>query len=92
MNGHPAPCLCYASLAWFGGVAACPGFRERFTAELRALVPDCADLNVFMPQDPAVFTWEGMSGFGASYSYSRLAVTRQQYNESGGAAGVRQYL
>ena len=44
------------------------------------------------PQDPAVFTWEGMSGFGASYSYSRLAVTRQQYNESGGAAGVRQYL
>ena len=33
-----------------GGVAACPGFRERFTAELRALVPDCADLNVFMPQ------------------------------------------
>ncbi|PNW80214.1 hypothetical protein CHLRE_08g382590v5 [Chlamydomonas reinhardtii] len=90
---HPALApLLYSNVVVVGGVAACPGFRERFTAELRALVPDCADLNVFMPQDPAVFTWEGMSGFGASYSYSRLAVTRQQYNESGGAAGVRQYL
>ncbi|KAG2452463.1 hypothetical protein HYH02_002703 [Chlamydomonas schloesseri] len=89
---HPALApLLYSNVVVVGGVAACPGFRERFTSELRSLVPDCADLNVFMPQDPSVFTWEGMSGFGASYSYSRLAVTRQQYNESGGAAGVRQY-
>ncbi|KAG2424372.1 hypothetical protein HXX76_014581 [Chlamydomonas incerta] len=90
---HPALApLLYSNVVVVGGVAACPGFRERFTAELRTMVPDSADLNVFVPQDPSVFTWEGMSGFGASYSYSRLAVTRQQYNESGAAAGVRQYL
>ncbi len=42
-------------------------------------------------QDPALYAWEGMSAFGASYSYGRVAMTKAQYEESGQWAANRQY-
>jgi hypothetical protein len=33
-----------------GGVAACPGYSKRFSSDLRPLVPDTYDLEVFAPQ------------------------------------------
>ncbi|KXZ55494.1 ARP6 protein [Gonium pectorale] len=83
--------LLYSNVVLTGGIASCPGFRDRFTTELRALVPDDHDLNVFQPQDPALFAWEGMSVFGSSRSYSSVALTKAQYEEGGGWAAHRQY-
>lgn len=33
-----------------GGVTSCPGFKDRFTSELRALVPDEYELGVMQPR------------------------------------------
>ncbi|KAG2501776.1 hypothetical protein HYH03_000276 [Edaphochlamys debaryana] len=88
---HPglAPLL-FGNVILTGGVCGCPGFRERFEAELRPLVPDDFALSVFRPPDPGLFAWEGMSAFGSSYSYGSMAMTKAQYEESGGHA-ARQY-
>ncbi|EFJ45987.1 actin-related protein Arp6 [Volvox carteri f. nagariensis] len=89
---HPALApLLYSNVVLTGGVTSCPGFKERFTAELRALVPDDHQLNVFQPPDPALFAWEGMSMFGSSYLYNSVAVTKAQYEESGSWAAHRHY-
>ncbi|GLC40786.1 hypothetical protein PLESTB_000022800 [Pleodorina starrii] len=89
---HPALApLLYSNVVLTGGVSGCPGFKDRFSAELRALVPDDHSLHVYQPQDPAVFAWEGMSMFGSSYLYNTVAVTKAQYEESGSRAANRQY-
>lgn len=69
-----------------GGVAACPGFRERLEAELRPLVPDDYALGLHLPEDPASAAWRGAALVGASADYQRLAVSRQQYLQHGAAA------
>lgn len=47
------------SLSLVGGVAACPGFRERLEAELRPLVPDDYTLGLCVPEEPASVAWRG---------------------------------
>lgn len=89
---HPALApLLFSNVVVTGGVTSCPGFKDRFTSELRALVPDEYELGVMQPRDPALYAWEGMSAFGASYSYGRVAMTKAQYEESGQWAANRQY-
>ncbi|GFR49305.1 hypothetical protein Agub_g11327 [Astrephomene gubernaculifera] len=89
---HPALApLLYSNVILTGGVTSCPGFKDRFSAELRALVPDDCSMHVFQPQDPTTFAWEGMSAFGSSHLYGRVAVTKAQYEESGSWAATRQY-
>lgn len=89
---HPALTpLLFSNVLLTGGLVQCPGFKERFEAELRPLVPGAYALNVFMPKEPALCAWEGMSAFGASPQYRAVALTKAQYEEGGSLAGVRQY-
>ncbi|GBG92461.1 hypothetical protein CBR_g55542 [Chara braunii] len=46
---HP---LLYANVLLVGGCSLFPGFVERLDMELRALVPDDFELNIFLPDDP----------------------------------------
>ncbi|MEW5319043.1 MAG: hypothetical protein WDW38_010219 [Sanguina aurantia] len=64
-----------------GGLACCPGLLERFKTELRPQLPEECGLHVFLPQNPELCAWEGMSQFGASRSYRAMATTRAQYEE-----------
>ncbi|MEW5301486.1 MAG: hypothetical protein WDW36_004345 [Sanguina aurantia] len=64
-----------------GGLACCPGLLERFEAELRPQLPEECGLHVFLPRNPDLCAWEGMSQFGASRSYRAMATTRAQYEE-----------
>ena len=84
---HPAlhPLL-YTNVIITGGVASCPGFSTRFQSDLRPLVPDTYDLEVFSPPNPALTSWEGMSLLVSSGDFSRVAMTKAQYEESGGFA------
>mmetsp|Transcript_22793 Transcript_22793/g.57969 ORF Transcript_22793/g.57969 Transcript_22793/m.57969 type:complete len:468 (-) Transcript_22793:233-1636(-) len=85
---HPAlHALMYTNVILTGGLAGCPGFSQRFTSELRPLVSDDYALGVQTPPDPALCAWEGMSAFGASPAYRQVAMTRAQYEETGGYAG-----
>mmetsp|Transcript_11212 Transcript_11212/g.30563 ORF Transcript_11212/g.30563 Transcript_11212/m.30563 type:complete len:204 (+) Transcript_11212:1122-1733(+) len=73
---HP---LLYNNVILTGGMAGCPGFCERFNAELRPLVPSDYALGVHVPPNPALCAWEGMAAFGASPAYAKVAVTRAQW-------------
>lgn len=47
---HPAlQPLLYTNVVLTGGMVQCPGFTERFNRELRPLVLDTYDLNVWSP-------------------------------------------
>jgi len=84
---HP---LLYTNVALIGGVAACPGYSKRFSSDLRPLVPDTYDLEVFAPQNPGLTTWEGMSLFASSGEFARAAMTKAHYEETGGYAARMQ--
>eukprot|EP00877_Chromochloris_zofingiensis_P007352 jgi/Chrzof1/2870/Cz12g02080.t1 len=81
---HPAlaPML-FSHIILTGGCSQLPGFAERFRAELRPLVPDDYELGVVMPQEPALYAWQGASAFAASPDYAALATTKEQYAEQG---------
>ncbi|KAL6751380.1 Actin/actin-like protein [Haematococcus lacustris] len=85
---HPslAPLL-YNNVCLTGGGVACPGFTARFVSELRPLVPDDYALGVFTPPDPALCAWEGMSNFVTTGQYQGVAMTKAQYEETGGNVG-----
>eukprot|EP00798_Chlamydomonas_sp_ICE-L_P012472 gene12472-15679_t len=57
------------------GLAGCPGFKQRFEKELRPLVNDTYDLGVLEPP---------------VRQYQAEAMTRAQYNETGGSASRRE--
>merc|ERR1712159_931215 len=44
-----------------GGSCLFPGFRDRFEADLRALVPSCLEINVALSERPMTAAWEGAS-------------------------------
>lgn len=82
---HPAlHALLYSNVLLVGGMAQCPGFRERLYDELRPLVPDCMELNISLPEAPVTCAWEGGSMLGASREYQKHALSKAQYEERGG--------
>ncbi|KAG1671132.1 hypothetical protein FOA52_005384 [Chlamydomonas sp. UWO 241] len=78
--------LLYTNVILTGGLCACPGFSKRFRSELRPLVPDTFDLGVCAPPQPANTAWEGMSAFVAGGEYAEVAMTKAEYEETGGSA------
>lgn len=78
--------LLYSNVLLTGGTARCPGFRERLFAELRPLVPDDYELNIYLAEDPALCAWQGGALLAASPLYGQLAVTRQTWRQHGAEA------
>jgi len=78
----------WSNVVLCGGVCGCPGFVERFTAELRSIVPDCWELNVSVAggdaEGAATAAWKGGSDLGAnSKEYHSRALTRKGLAEVG---------
>mmetsp|Transcript_35953 Transcript_35953/g.80033 ORF Transcript_35953/g.80033 Transcript_35953/m.80033 type:complete len:419 (+) Transcript_35953:120-1376(+) len=84
---HP---LLYSNVVLSGGLVGCPGFTQRLERELRPLVPDTFELGITTMPNPSLAAWEGMSLFVQSGAYARAAMTKAQYEETGGIA-ARQY-
>lgn len=91
---HPSlHALLYANVVLTGGSAKCPGFRDRFAAELRPLVPDDCMVHVCMgQQDPSLTAWRGMAQFVASGDYWKAATSRQQWEANAKAAARQQQM
>ena len=73
--------LLYGKVLLVGGCAALPGFKERFEAELRSLVPTEEALEVCAPDDPTTVAWRGGSIVGAGADFARLAVTKEEWRK-----------
>ena len=85
--------MLYSNVVLAGGCVAFPGFRDRFEAELRPLVPVEDELVLTTggaaaggggsdnEGDPTTCAWRGGSVVGAGPDFARLAVTREEYKK-----------
>ena len=75
----------YANIILTGGCALFPGFYERILSDVRKLASDDYTVNVFMPENPATFAWQG--GHVIPDSRRRpnhmVPVTMAEYKEHG---------
>ncbi|XP_027886662.1 actin-related protein 6 isoform X2 [Xiphophorus couchianus] len=73
----------YQNIVLTGGNSLFPGFRERLEAELRSLVPAHLPVNVFLPENPVCYSWEGGKLLAHSPDYDEMVVMREDYEENG---------
>mmetsp|Transcript_30039 Transcript_30039/g.84763 ORF Transcript_30039/g.84763 Transcript_30039/m.84763 type:complete len:413 (-) Transcript_30039:59-1297(-) len=75
--------LLYSNVVLAGGLAKCPGFKERLEAELRPLVPCDMDLQLQLPKEPDLAAWRGGVAMARMPSFSQSVTTRAEYEEHG---------
>lgn len=76
--------LLWSQVLLIGGTAKCPGFKERLFRELRPLVPDDYELNIFLAEEPAVAAWKGAQLVANSGAYySSLALKKAEWQRHG---------
>ena len=56
----------------------------RLTSILQSLLPPGSSLNIFRAVDPALDAWKGMAAFSQTEEFTRIGVTKQEYDEYGG--------
>lgn len=67
-----------------GGNTMFPGFSDRLSRELRALLPADSAMHVRMANDPLLDAWKGAASWAKDKSrVGRAYVTRQEYEEKG---------
>lgn len=73
----------YSNIWLVGGNCLLPGFRERVESDLRALIPDEYDLNVYLPDNPLTHSWEGGVCVAKQPDLKSLMVTKEEFDEYG---------
>ncbi|ODN00840.1 Actin-related protein 6 [Orchesella cincta] len=79
----------YDNIVLIGGTSCFPGFKERILQDVRRDASIYADTNVFLPQNPTTYAWEGAKKFSQDPEFSKYMVTRNTYNEKGLNAFVK---
>lgn len=74
-----------------GGNAQLDNFVQRLQAEILQRVPDDCIVRVARPADPVASTWLGAAAFAAHEHVEKVAVTKQDYEEYGGAWVARKF-
>jgi len=78
-----------ANLVLTGGNVKYPGFAQRLYSEARPGVPDMYDVQVFAPDHPEFYAWQGAERFVQSERHTGVLqhalVTRAEYLEKGSA-------
>lgn len=74
----------YANVVLAGGNCRLPGFKERLQAELRPLVPDVFEVEIFMGSDPSLSAYYGgVESFRQGAAGLVQPVTKAEYEEHG---------
>ncbi|KAG5636547.1 hypothetical protein H0H81_007677 [Sphagnurus paluster] len=67
-----------------GSPSQLPGLIPRLNATLRPNLPTEMPIEIVRALDPALDAWTGMAKFASTDEFSRVGVTRQEYEEHGG--------
>jgi len=73
----------YSNILLMGGNTLFPGFKTRLETELRTLVLQDFDMNIYETNDPILCGWRGGSKFSLLPNYNKFVVTRAEYEENG---------
>ena len=76
-------CELLSNIVLSGGTTLFPGFADRLTKELTALVPSTMKVKVIAPPDRKYSVWIGGSTLASLSSFQHLWITRKEYDESG---------
>ncbi|QQP57058.1 Actin-related protein 6, partial [Caligus rogercresseyi] len=66
-----------------GGCAKFQNMKERLEKELRELTPHLMDINVYTPEDPISYAWEGGAAFADDPCFLKACVSRKEFMERG---------
>lgn len=75
----------YANIVVVGGTAKFPGMRARLQKDIRSMAPEWYNVNVFLPEDPATYAWQGGRFMAEDPEFDKLCIKRQDYEEYGGS-------
>jgi actin-related protein len=80
--------LAAASIVLTGGNANIPGFKARFEQEIRPFIPDLFDVNVYVPDRPETYAWQGAARFARDCKVDKALraasfVSKAEYLEYG---------
>jgi actin-related protein 5 len=67
-----------------GTPARMPGLSDRLQATLRPILPPEMPLRIVRAADPSLDAWRGMAAFAQTEEFSRVGVTKAEYEEYGG--------
>ena len=73
----------YANIVLAGGTTLFPGLSERLKKELIALAPPGTKIEITASPTRQQAAWRGGSILAASPALQDIAITKQEYNESG---------
>ena len=72
----------YQSVYLVGGLALLPNLIERLRGELRSLVPDEYDIDIFTGDSPIDRAWMGAKSIFEKEHYAKSTVSRQEWENS----------
>ncbi|KAH8101557.1 actin-like protein Arp5p [Cristinia sonorae] len=67
-----------------GGPSQIPGLLPRLQATLRPILPPEMPLEIVKAADPSLDAWRGMADYAKTDEFSKVVVTKAQYEEWGG--------
>ncbi|XP_054712753.1 actin-related protein 6-like [Uloborus diversus] len=73
----------YKNIVLTGGNACFPGFRDRVYNDVRSNAPHLFNVKVTLPENPVTYAWEGGAMLSKDPEFSKLIVTRKQFEENG---------
>ena len=80
-----------ANIVVVGGNALFDGFIQRLQKEVVQRVPDDCAVRVARPDDAITSTWHGAANLARHPNIERLVVTKQEYEEMGGALVAKKF-
>ncbi|RDA95459.1 hypothetical protein CP533_5407 [Ophiocordyceps camponoti-saundersi (nom. inval.)] len=80
-----------ANIVVVGGNTLFPGFVDRLRSEVVRRAPDSCVVRVARPPDPISCTWRGAANMANHVDMEAVAVTKQEYEELGGALVARRF-
>lgn len=73
----------YSNIVLSGGSTMFPGLKERLHKELTAMVPPGVEIKIVAPPERRYSVWIGGSILASLKTFSKMWVTRKEYNDSG---------
>ena len=80
----PSPLTPCQNVFLTGTPARMPGLSDRLQATLRPILPPEMPLRIVRAADPSLDAWRGMAAFAQTEEFSRVGVTKAEYEEYGG--------
>ncbi len=73
----------YSNIVLSGGSTMFPGLKERLHKELTAMVPPGVEIKIVAPPERRYSVWIGGSILASLKTFSKMWVTRKEYNDAG---------